>query len=73
MATAGTGDVLTGIIAGNLAKGMSPMEAALFSVYLHGYSGDLAADHLGQESLIASDIIDFIPMGFIDIQSSLEE
>ena len=57
MATAGSGDVLTGIISGILAQGYTPEEAALVGVYLHGLAGDIAADRLGHHSLIASDII----------------
>jgi NAD(P)H-hydrate epimerase len=63
MATGGTGDVLTGMLAGLIAEfGASRWEQALtFGVYLHGLAGDLAAKELGEESLIASDIIRFIP------------
>jgi NAD(P)H-hydrate epimerase len=58
MATAGSGDVLTGLIAGLLAQRPSePLEAAVAAVYLHGLAGDLAADRLGTRPLIASDII----------------
>lgn len=57
MATAGSGDVLTGIILGLLAQNYSPEEAALIGVYLHGLAGDLAAAQLGQQALIAGDII----------------
>ncbi|WP_182041908.1 NAD(P)H-hydrate dehydratase [Moheibacter lacus] len=63
MATAGSGDVLTGIIAGHLGKGFTAEEAALFGVFLHGFCGDEAAAQIGQESLIASDILNFIPTG----------
>ncbi len=61
MATAGSGDVLTGIITGLLAQGYKPQEACFLGVYLHGMAGDLAASELGEESLIASDIIAFLP------------
>ena len=64
MATAGSGDVLTGIILGLLARGNSPLVAAQMGTYLHGLAGDMAADALGQESLIASDIIGFLPQAF---------
>lgn len=57
MATGGSGDVLTGIITGMLAQGYKPVQAAINGVYLHGLAGDLAAQKLGQESMIASDII----------------
>ena len=64
MATAGSGDVLTGIIAGHLGKGFEPEAAVLFGVFFHGFCGDEAASQIGRESLIASDIINFIPTGF---------
>ena len=64
MATAGSGDVLTGIIAGHVGKGFTEEEAALFGVFLHGYCGDEAVTQIGQESLIASDILNFLPTGF---------
>lgn len=68
MATAGSGDVLTGILTGLLARGYSEEQACLLGVYLHGLAGDIAADKLGKESLIASDIIDHLPMAFRSIQ-----
>ncbi len=57
MATAGSGDVLTGIILGLLSQKYTPVEAALFGVYLHGLAGDIYAKKQSKESLIASDII----------------
>ena len=57
MATAGSGDVLTGILAGLLAQGYSSVETAIFGVYMHGLAGDLAAQELSKESMIAGDII----------------
>ena len=57
MATAGSGDVLTGMILSLLAQGYKPSEAAIAAVYIHGLAGDLAAEKTGYESLIASDII----------------
>lgn len=64
MATAGSGDVLTGMIAAFLAQGLSAFEAAKWGVYLHGKASDLAAKAKGKISLIASDIVDFIPKVF---------
>ena len=64
MATAGAGDVLTGIITALLARGYSPEEAATTGMYLHGLAGDYAARDLGVESLIASDIIAYLPKAF---------
>ena len=67
MATAGSGDVLTGIITSLLAQQYSPKEASLLGVYLHGYSGDLVKERIGMEALIASDIIDEISNAFKSI------
>lgn len=64
MATAGSGDVLTGIITAFLAQGYEPKKAALLGVYIHGLAGDKAACCLGQHALIASDIIQFLPEAF---------
>ena len=68
MATAGSGDVLTGILTGLLARGYQQREACLLGVYLHGLAGDLAARELGEESLIASDIIRFLPKAFLKVK-----
>ena len=64
MATAGSGDVLTGIITALLARGYSQTNACLVGMYLHGLAGDLAAREVGKESLIASDIINYLPKAF---------
>jgi len=61
MATAGSGDVLTGMIAAFLAQGVSTFEAARLGVFLHGKAGDAAAKKIGKTAMIATDIIDFIP------------
>lgn len=61
MATAGSGDVLSGIIAGLLAQGMNRTWAAVAGTYIHGAAGDLAAMELGQDGVMASDIRDWIP------------
>lgn len=63
MATAGSGDVLTGIIATNLAL-MNPLKASIVSVYIHGLSGDLAKEKIGEDSIIASDIVDNIQQAY---------
>jgi NAD(P)H-hydrate epimerase len=61
MATGGTGDVLTGIIAGLLSQGLPPALAAVVGVYLHGLAGDLAYQQLGPEAMIASDLLEKLP------------
>lgn len=68
MATAGSGDVLTGIITGLLAQGYEPSSAAILGVYLHGLAGNLAAERVGQEALIASDIIENLGAAFKKLQ-----
>ena len=69
MATAGSGDVLTGVICGLLARGYSQREACTLGTYLHGLAGDLAARDLGEESLIASDIIQYLPKAFVALRN----
>ncbi len=64
MATAGSGDVLTGMITGLLAQGYTPGVAAVVGVYLHGLAGDLAAKKKGQEAMLAGDIIEHIGKAF---------
>jgi ADP-dependent NAD(P)H-hydrate dehydratase / NAD(P)H-hydrate epimerase len=64
MASAGMGDVLTGIITGIVAQGYTTEQAAIMGVYLHGLAGDLAVEKLSQEGLIASDVIDHLPLTF---------
>ncbi len=61
MAKAGSGDVLTGIISGLIAQGMGIFEAAALGVYLHGLSGDLAKEKLTEYSVMAEDLISFLP------------
>ena len=65
MATAGSGDVLTGIITGLLVRGYQRRDACEVGMYLHGLAGDLAAKDLGKESLVASDIIKYLPKAFL--------
>ncbi|MBI5232846.1 MAG: NAD(P)H-hydrate dehydratase [Deltaproteobacteria bacterium] len=64
MATAGAGDVLTGIIASFAGQGLSPLESSVLGVYLHGFAGDSAEREKGGHSMIASDIIRFLPDAF---------
>jgi ADP-dependent NAD(P)H-hydrate dehydratase / NAD(P)H-hydrate epimerase len=64
MATAGSGDVLSGIIGALLGQGYTPTMAARIAVYTHGLAGDLAAARLGERSLMAGDLIDTLPRAF---------
>ena len=67
MATAGSGDVLTGIIAAFLAQGLNSFEAARWGTYLHGKAGDLAAKTKTKTAMIATDIINYIPKAFREL------
>ncbi|MEX2428165.1 MAG: NAD(P)H-hydrate dehydratase [Bacteroidales bacterium] len=71
MATGGSGDVLTGIIVSLLAQGMSPINAAITGVYIHGLAGDFSADRFGSESMIAGDIIRCLGEAFNHVKSNL--
>lgn len=70
MATAGSGDVLTGIVLSLLAQGYKPIDAACLGVYLHGLAGDMAVENLSEEALIASDIIKHLGLAFKKLKSS---
>ncbi|NLM13535.1 MAG: NAD(P)H-hydrate dehydratase [Epulopiscium sp.] len=61
MATAGSGDVLTGIIAGLIGQGLNPYKAAVLGAFIHGKAGDLAASELGQHGMLAGDICNYVP------------
>ena len=65
MATAGSGDVLTGLLVSLLAQKLDPWQAAQLAVYLHGLAGDLAAEQLGQTSLMAGDLLKFLPQAYL--------
>jgi NAD(P)H-hydrate epimerase len=65
MATGGTGDVLTGVIAALLGQNLSTFESAVLGAHIHGLSGDLAARDLGEVSMIASDLLDYLPQAFL--------
>ncbi|NOY97286.1 MAG: NAD(P)H-hydrate dehydratase, partial [Chlorobi bacterium] len=69
MATAGSGDVLTGIILGLVAQGIPPEQAALAGVYLHGLAGDIAAARKSEYSMIAGDITEALGLAFSRILS----
>lgn len=64
MASGGTGDVLSGVLGAFLARGLEPAAALAAGVYLHGLAGDVAAERLGQESLVAGDVIEALPEAF---------
>lgn len=70
MATAGTGDVLTGTLLALLGRGHTPLVTALFGTFINGYAGNLYANDFSEESLIASDIIDYLPKVFKYFKSS---
>ncbi|HKY32279.1 MAG TPA: NAD(P)H-hydrate dehydratase [Candidatus Polarisedimenticolia bacterium] len=72
MATAGSGDALTGIIAGLLGQGLAPLEAAALAVYVHGLAGDLAAADHGENALMARDIIDYLPEAFLQLEGAAD-
>ncbi|HHU55948.1 MAG TPA: NAD(P)H-hydrate dehydratase [Acholeplasmataceae bacterium] len=67
MATAGSGDVLSGIITSFLGRGLSPLESAKRGVYIHSLAGKIAKEKYGEESLIATDIINALPEAFQEI------
>ncbi len=69
LASGGTGDVLTGMIAGLLAQGLKPFEAALCGVYLHGLAGELASKEKTEYSVIASDVMEKIPEALKEVLS----
>ncbi|MBT3199293.1 MAG: hypothetical protein HN350_05205, partial [Phycisphaerales bacterium] len=61
MAVGGSGDVLTGLIAALIAQGLAPFDAACLGARLHGLAGDMGAEEIGEVSLVATDLIDFLP------------
>ena len=64
MATGGSGDVLTGLVTALACQHLEPFDAARLGVHLHGLAGDLAAEELGQASMMASDLIRYLPKAF---------
>ncbi len=72
MATGGSGDVLTGLITALACQKLPPFDAARLGVFLHGLAGDLAAAELGQEAMIASDLVRFIPAAMKEYRRSVQ-
>jgi NAD(P)H-hydrate epimerase len=68
MATGGSGDVLTGVIGAFLARGLMARDAAAAGAYLHSLAGDLATEALGEDGVIASDIVDRLPEAFVSLR-----
>ncbi len=73
MATAGSGDVLTGVISGLVAQGYAPLDATIFGVYLHGKAADISVEDYGYQSLIARHIIETIGDAYIDLFKQPEQ
>jgi len=73
MATAGSGDALSGIITGLLSQGYDPLQASVFGVYMHGLAGDIASQQMGYEAIMAGDIIDNISEAYLDLFASDEQ
>ena len=73
LATAGSGDVLTGVITGLISQGYEPLAATIFGVYLHGKSADLALEKYGYQSLIASNVIDYLKDAYMDLFKQPEQ
>jgi NAD(P)H-hydrate epimerase len=74
MASGGTGDVLTGMVAGALAQfpHVPPADAACLAVFLHGLAGDLAADIQGEQGMVASDVIDALPAAWQRLRERID-
>lgn len=69
MATAGAGDVLTGLLAGLLAQGVEPLQATCAAAFLHGWAGDFAKEKRGERSMLAGDILAALPSAFARLQT----
>jgi NAD(P)H-hydrate epimerase len=68
MATAGIGDALTGVIAGFLAQGLSPLDSAIAGTFIHGLAGDFALKEKGTRGLITRDLIEQLPAALRDLE-----
>jgi len=74
MATGGTGDILTGMVAGLIAQHpQHALEATVLAVYLHGLAGDLASESVGENSLVATDLVRFLPQAFAQMRNRKSE
>ena len=73
LATAGTGDVLSGIIAGLIAQGLEPFDAACCGVYIHGLAGKMVRKKIGNAGTVASDLLPFLPKALVHISKHLNE
>jgi hydroxyethylthiazole kinase-like uncharacterized protein yjeF len=73
MATAGSGDTLSGVISGLLSQGYDPLSASIFGVFMHGSAGDIAASQMGYESVMARDIIKNISEAYLNLFTSPEQ
>jgi hydroxyethylthiazole kinase-like uncharacterized protein yjeF len=73
LATAGTGDVLTGVVAGLIAQGVSPEDAASLGVYVHGAAADLLAERRGMRGMVASDVIEALPEALAVLDAGRDE
>jgi len=69
LATGGTGDVLTGIITSLLAQGYNPVDAAIFGVYLHGYTADIAVNETSTQAFTASDVIKYLGKAYLKFET----
>ena len=69
MASGGSGDVLSGIVAALIGQGMSAFDAAVLGAWVHGRAGDLAAAELGQTALTSADLLDFLPFAFRELET----
>ncbi len=69
MATAGSGDVLAGVVAGLLSQSIAPNDASILSVYIHAAAGRIAANNLGEYGMTSTDILECVPKAFVEIQN----
>ncbi len=69
MATGGTGDVLTGLVTALACQGLEPFDAARLGVHLHGLAGDLAVEDIGEVSLVAADLVEYLPEAFQEVDA----